>query len=304
MRGNSRTDGQEPWSRRAQKGTVYNRQGQALRYWLCGETGPVMLLCNGLLSGVETWTPLVTHFHHSHRLLLWEYPGQGVSAGTTAHEKPGVQTLARDALLLLEGVGIEQAVLVGQGIGVHVVLEIFRRCPEEVLSIVGLCGALTGPLSAFVPVPLDRLAARSVKALLLPLGVPVWKVLRAVRSAYAPAQTGAREPGGPAGEPFPGRTDGWLDALCRTDPQAGFHILSSMLFYHPPPPHPRRNIPVLFMAGDRDRLASPENCRDLAGTFPGFRLEILPGCSHRALEEDPESVNRHVGSFLREHRLV
>jgi len=65
-----------------------------------------------------------------------------------------------------------------------------------------------------------------------------------------------------------------------------------------------KETPLLLLAGERDRLVSPTRSREMARLVPGARVEFLAGCSHRALQEDPELVARHVRSFLLEHGLA
>jgi pimeloyl-ACP methyl ester carboxylesterase len=290
------------WSGWQQKGTVYNAGGVPLRYGLCGDSGTVMLLCNGLWSGVDAWMPFVNHFQPKTRMLLWEYPGHGFPSGEACRGKASVRSFARDALELLDGVGIDQAVLVGQGMGVQIVLEMHLLCPERTACIVGLCGTDGGPFCGVVPFPLERAVSRAFQRILLPVGVPFWKLYRAVRHAYRPTSTG--DPSFDRADSSPNRRgELWREKIHRTDPQTGLRIFSSMLFHPPARMLPQKSVPALILGGDQDRLISRERYRELANRLPGSRMVFLPGCTHRAMEENPEAVNRHVETFLRDHRM-
>ncbi len=304
MQGTSNDPEQARWKALRQKGTVYNPNGQAIRYWLCGDNGPVLFLCNALWSGAEGWSPLVKHFQDSHRLLLWEYPGHGISSGKASTGVPSVESFAADALHLLEGVGIDDAVLVGQGLGVQIVLELYRLCPERVRSIIALCGSEEGLLSGWIPGPLEEMVSRAVQKVVLPVGVPFWKLVRAFWQAYQPLHEEGR-----AGSDHPDpsveeRSQILLEKIHRTDPMVGLPILSSMLFYHPARLLSGINIPVLILGGDQDRLVPADRYREMARKIPGSRMVLLPGCTHRAMEEDPESVCRHAGTFLHDQGIV
>jgi pimeloyl-ACP methyl ester carboxylesterase len=56
--------------------------------------------------------------------------------------------------------------------------------------------------------------------------------------------------------------------------------------------------PTLIVAGERDRLASPAHCERVADALRDAELWVAPGCSHLALVEDPEGVNRRIEGFL------
>lgn len=61
-----------------------------------------------------------------------------------------------------------------------------------------------------------------------------------------------------------------------------------------------RNIdcPTLVMTGEEDYGNSPEMAEAMASLMPNARCVVLPGLRHMALAEDPETVNRHLLSFL------
>jgi len=295
--------GQAAWARAAQKGTVYNRSGQAIRYRICGDAGPVLLLFNAFWSGTEGWEPLVRALRATHRLVLWEYAEAGSSGDRSFAGALGVPSFADDALCLLDGAGMGEAVLVGQGLGVQVALELYRLQPHRARSIIALCGADAGPLSPWIPSALDESLSRAVERLVLPVGVPLWKMLRAFWRAYEPPHENAPAPEGRAAASAERAHGLWLERIGRTDPRVGLQILSSMLFHRTGGSLCRAGVPVLIVGGDQDRLVTPARLRKMARRFPDARIAMLPGCSHRALQEDPESVCRHVRGFLMEQGL-
>ncbi len=287
-----------------QKGTVLGRQGQAIRYWLYGTQGIPIVLCNGLFSGVTSWTPFVQHFARTHRLLLWEYQGQGVSTGTTETQQVTVRTFSEDALQLVDGVGIQQAIFIGQGFGVQVILELYRNSPETVMCMVGVNGAEEGRLSSIAPFNKGPFVARTLERILLPLGVPFWKVFRAVWNAALPFHQREERQEAETSLPAAGKGRAWLEQVSRTDPGIGLRILSSMLFYHPGSLLPQMCIPVLILGGSEDRFIPSERYVEMARRIPGSRLVMLQGCSHQALEEDPRAVNRFVEEFLLDQGMM
>jgi len=213
---------------------------------------------------------------------------------------PSVRSLSRDAENNLKGLGLDKAILVGQGMGLPVALELYRHSPERVLSIIGLCGSERGPLSAVAPFSMGHLLSRSFEKILLPLGVPFWKLYRAFWRSYVPLRDGGLEEGEKV-VPFPkGGAMTWQERLYRTDPRIGLRVLLSMLFYKPSRFLPQMSVPVLIMGGRQDRLVPPRRYRRMARKIPGSSLVLLEGCTHQALRDNPDAVNRNVKAFLQE----
>lgn len=60
---------------------------------------------------------------------------------------------------------------------------------------------------------------------------------------------------------------------------------------------PRLRLPVLFVMGDKDRTATPEQMRALAALLPDARLTLFPDTGHATFAEQPERFNREVAEF-------
>lgn len=282
----------------AGKGTVFGRQGVSIRYWLYGDAGDPIVLCNGLFSGVGLWKHFVQHFSRTHRIILWEYPGQGISFGTDSRNGVSIASYAENCLLLLEGVGVDKAVFVGHGVGVQVILELYRRHPGTVKALVGICGVEEGLLSRLAPFRKGQVVARSLERLLVPLGTPFWKALRQLWVASLPLRREALRRGASYGSAN-GNT--LLDQVARADPRIGLRLLASTLFYHPGSPLPQIGVPFLILGGVEDRVVPTGRYLEMVKRVPGSRLVLLEGCSHQAMVQAPEKVHTLVEEFLAEH---
>lgn len=281
------------------KGTVLGRQGTSIRYWVYGDTGDPIVLCNGLFSGMGVWKPFVRHFSPAYRIILWDYPGQGVSVGTDSTKGASIASYAENCLLLLEGVGVDRAVFVGYGVGVQVILELCRRHPGTVKALIGMCGVEEGRLSRFVPFRKAQLAARSVERFLVPLGAPFWTALSRLWLASMPLRGQALR----RGESLDSgsvRGTALLDQVARTDPRIGLRFLASTLFYSPGSPMPRKGVPFLILGGVEDRIVPSGRYLEMVKRIPGSRLVLLEGCSHQAMIQAPEKVHTLVEEFLAE----
>jgi 2-hydroxymuconate-semialdehyde hydrolase len=61
----------------------------------------------------------------------------------------------------------------------------------------------------------------------------------------------------------------------------------------------RVTIPVLLIAGARDKLKEPGYASQLSGRFPDCEWHVIPDCGHYANIECASSVNTHLLRFLR-----
>jgi 3-oxoadipate enol-lactonase len=59
-------------------------------------------------------------------------------------------------------------------------------------------------------------------------------------------------------------------------------------------------LPTLAMVGDADGSTPPDLVRDTAALIPGARLEVIAGAGHLPGVEQPETVARLIGNFLKE----
>lgn len=59
-----------------------------------------------------------------------------------------------------------------------------------------------------------------------------------------------------------------------------------------------REVPVLIMVGELDRLTPPRHSQRLAAALPGARLVVVPGCGHLLPMERPAVVTEHLCELL------
>ncbi|MBL8201452.1 MAG: alpha/beta hydrolase [Chromatiales bacterium] len=60
---------------------------------------------------------------------------------------------------------------------------------------------------------------------------------------------------------------------------------------------PRLRLPVLFIQGDQDRGATPDQMRALVAQLPDARLSLYPDTGHATFAEQPERFNRELAEF-------
>jgi pimeloyl-ACP methyl ester carboxylesterase len=125
---------------------VIEGAGVSLSYTVHGE-GAAVLLVHGI--GGSEWPPLPG------RVVAYERRGYGSSGAPEPYHRTTVEEQAEDAAALVSGLGLGPAVVVGDGLGAVIGLDLARRHRTLVRGVV----AIDPPLFAFVPEASEVLAA-------------------------------------------------------------------------------------------------------------------------------------------------
>ena len=129
--------------------------GVALHYAERGD-GPALLIVHGMASDSAAWAPaLETLAAAGARAIAYDRRGYGASGAPQPYAATTVQEQAEDAAALLGALGAAPAILVGDGFGALVVLELLVRRPQLARAAV----LADPPLLAFVPEAMKALAA-------------------------------------------------------------------------------------------------------------------------------------------------
>jgi pimeloyl-ACP methyl ester carboxylesterase len=281
------------------KGMVFRRDGTALRYHLHGKGKPTVLL-NGMVCSVHYWPYFLEHFAPSRRMLVWDYTGHGNSSDPLDPKDVSIETFADDCALVMEGAGLEQAVIVGHSMGVQVMMEFYRRYPERVKAMIALCGIYGHPLRSWIKLDMmEKLIADLIRGF-VPFSRPFWwslgPLLKTSLPIWVAYQVGANPeicPRGPLEELFAN--------VRRMDPRVALRIMASMCTYSAESVLPSIRVPTLAIGGEIDRMTPPKRTREMAAMIPRARYAVLERCSHLAQIEDPQRVHALVEQFLKKH---
>jgi pimeloyl-ACP methyl ester carboxylesterase len=130
--------------------------GVALHYAESG-TGPPVVLVHGLASDARTWEPVRARLAAGGaRAIAYDRRGYGASGAPEPYSATTVAEQAEDAAALLRRLNAAPAVLVGDGFGALVVLDLLARHRTLVAGAV----LADPPLFAFVPEATEVLAAQ------------------------------------------------------------------------------------------------------------------------------------------------
>ena len=240
--------------------------------------GPPLVFVHGAADDGRIWQPQLDALAGEFTVIAWDEPGAGGSC-----ELPERFTLEDYADCLagtIEALDLGQAHVAGLSWGGTLVLELYRRRPELVASLIladtyaGWKGSLpeqevrarvdgiTAMLAAdeFDPT-LPNLFAGEPPAQFVPL-------LEAISAAARPESL---------------RTE--LMLLAETD-------LTDLL--------PQITVPTLLIWGELDARSPLRVAREFEAAIPDAKLVVIPGAGHMSNIEEPEPFNAAIREFLRE----
>lgn len=122
--------------------------GVAIRYVDTGGEGIPVLLSSGIGGSLEFWSAQLEALGDSLRLIAWDYPGHGLSAMERRPMDP--DDSAAFALALMDALGLDRVVAVGNSLGGAIALRMAGLAPQRIAGLVLAAPAMMGP-EVFLP---------------------------------------------------------------------------------------------------------------------------------------------------------
>ena len=247
--------------------------------------GPVILLANGIGVRYPGLAPIAHSFYRTHRVVAWDYRGLGDSPVPRGVVNFSMQRQARDALCILDSLGIERAVVLGWSMGVPVGLEMIRLASGRVAGFSALFGSPGRPFHAAAPAIIGDVVGSFV-ALLKRFPRPAQAALdlATIRPELAFALLRGIQFVGPEAdrELFSGEVRG----VAAADKRVYFSTMLELARHDARDLLPRIECPVLVVGGGQDWLTPPKAAREMAQAIRGSRLLLLDRASHFGVIED------------------
>jgi pimeloyl-ACP methyl ester carboxylesterase len=209
--------------------------------------------------------------------------------GTTAY-RPERHDQVVDLCAVLDALGMEKAVLVGNSQGGRIALDFTLTHPGRVLALVLGAPGVSG-------------APQIDESQIEPAEAAIWASLEAANAAGALDALNLGEirlwvdgPNAPEG-----RVGGPLRELALDMNRIALYAESPGTEPEPPDAWNRLNeltCPVLIVVGDLDLSHIQERCRYLASTIPSARLHVMEGAAHLPAFEQPEVFADVLRHFL------
>jgi 3-oxoadipate enol-lactonase len=240
------------------------------------EDAPVLVLANSLGTTLDMWDPQAPALRERFRLLRYDHRGHGGSP--VPHGPYTVADLGRDALALLDGLGIERFAFCGLSIGGMVGMWLASEVPDLVESLVLVCtSARLGPPENW------EARARTVRA----DGVPA--VSGSVLERWFTPAFRESNPG----------IFGWARTMLDATPPEGYAACCEAI----------RDLdlrdrlgqiraPTLVIAGANDPATPPEHAELIRDAVPDARLVVVEPAAHLANVERPGEVTREILEHL------
>lgn len=269
--------------------------GLTVHYKKAGEGEPALVLLHGFLASTFTWREFMQPLASGATVVAFDRPAFGLTerplrgdwSGTNPYS-PEAQT---DLLIgLLDELGIDKAVLVGNSAGGAIAALAALRHPDRVEALVLLDpaiysgGGAPGWIKPLLQTPQARrlgpYLVRNFLANNSSLTTIAWhdpnKVTAEIEEGYARYL----------------RLPDWDKALWEFTLASGELNLAGRL--------QELQLPVLVITGDDDRVVPTDQSIRLAGELPNATLAVIPQCGHVPQEECPQPTLEAIHKFLAE----
>jgi pimeloyl-ACP methyl ester carboxylesterase len=270
----------------AMKKTMALPDGETLAYIDRGDpAGPAVVLIHGYTDSARDWVPLLPYLSKKFRLILVDIRGHGQSS------KPECcytrLDFAYDIKLLLDGLSVQKADLVGHSLGSIIAQTFAEYWPERTRRVVLISSTGGAPPGAQKKPPqFDFITEiRKLKEPIeadSPFMIAWWDSPTPVDPDFI-----RRERKDAAGIPL--RV--WLAVLDQG--LSGDHLyaeLQSTL--------PRLKAPTLLIWGSKDPIMEEAVRKTLRDALPAARVKVFDGLGHNPFWEQPAGVARVINGFL------
>lgn len=268
--------------------------GVTVHYKEAGEGDTTLLLLHGFASSTYSWREVMEPLAQNYRVVAFDRPAFGLTERPMPGEFPnGVNPYTADAQAdltvgLMDALGIEQAVLVGNSAGGTIATHTALRHPERVQALALVDAAIYsgGGSPSWARPLLTSPQARRIGPVLV-RNIREW--------GYQFGQSAWHDPSKFTEEIWtnyskPLQTENWDRALWELTQASRPLGLEQRLG--------ELQMPVLVVTGDDDRIVPTEQSLRLADEIPGAELAVMPACGHVPQEECPAAFLTAVEAFL------
>jgi len=264
-----------------------------------GQGMPVLVLLHGFGASTFSWREVMGSLAERRAAIAYDRPAFGLTdrplsgewdadvwpSGTPYGPEAQVEILVG----ILDALGVERAVLVGNSMGGAVAALTAVRRPERVEALVLVDAYLDSavPPTALLTLMHTSIARRVAPTMLSPMAAGIGPALRALVADSATVTAEMVE-----GYARPLRLPRASAALWELTLAGAIHVSEADLA--------RIAVPTLVLRGETDRLVTAAAARRAADLIPGATLRTIPAAGHVPQEERPALFIQAVEEFLRE----
>ncbi|BEU21160.1 alpha/beta hydrolase [Paraburkholderia terrae] len=263
--------------------------GRRLAYRDFGAGVPIVL-CVRFRGTMDSWDPsfLDGLVGHGFRVIVFDYSGLGASTGVRTYNP---QSLAKDALDLMDVLALQKAVIGGWSIGGVAAQIVLAKAPQRVSHVVLLATTPPGPLVKAGDPLFFKLAKRDnsdpedAVALFFEPNSAISRAA-AKQSAERLAQR-QLDISPPVPREWAGEQLGDAPRNPAFPADAVLRILETT------------TVPVLHIGADHDLVFPVENWYALTGRAPTLQLITLPQAGHGPHHQYPATCAGYIAAFLK-----
>ena len=265
-----------------------------------GTGGPLIVLLHGFASNTDSWRKVVQPLSKLGTVVAYDRPAFGLTErplDETLRRWPGPNPYGADAQAdqlvgLIQALGFDKAILVGNSAGGTIAMHTALRHPERVQGIVFVDPAIYtgGGLPAWLK-PILRTPGLSRLGPLLTRNIASRGDALIKQAWHDPAKI---TPEDIAIYRKPTQVEGWDRALWEFT-LAGRNLKLGERVGD-------LRTPALVITGDNDRIVPTQQSIRLAGELPDAELVVIPNCGHVPQEECPEPFLNATTNFIAEFR--
>lgn len=266
--------------------------GVTVHYKIAGEGEPVFVLLHGFGASTFSWQEVMAPLAEMGTVVAFDRPGFGLTERPLPGDWAGRSPYSPEAQVdltvgLMDALGLEQAILVGNSAGGTIALQTALTYPERVAGLVLVDAAVYagGGTPGFLSPLLNTPQMRRLGPLLA-RRIQDWGVDFARSAWHDPERI------------TPEAWEGYLKPLQAQDWDRGLWEVTHAS--HPPGLAERLGevaVPALVITGDDDRIVPAEQSVRLADELPDAELVVIPNCGHVPHEECPGPFLEAVRGF-------
>jgi pimeloyl-ACP methyl ester carboxylesterase len=248
--------------------------GIKIAYTLSGN-GPAIVLLHGWMCNRTFWKEQIHFLSKEHKVLAPDFRGHGNSdipeGGYT------IEQLSEDLAKIMNGLAINQAVVVGHSMGGMVAQQFCVNNREYVSGLI-LAATIAADLE-------DQLISKLIMADTPLLGFRD-AFLRYFKHWFSP-------------DTDPHIVQWIKDQMLRTPEQVGLSLVRSYFRFDLRADLPSLSMPTLIIGAAADGSALPVESKTLADVIPDAHFEIIEGSGHFPMLESPKAFNCKLKEYLK-----
>ena len=244
---------------------------------------PVLLFAHGLLWGTHLYDKQVEHFKSSYRCISFDFRGQGKSEVTKSGYD--MDSLAEDAIALLEALEISKCHLVGLSMGGYVAQRVALKRPDLLHSLILL------DTGAEAENPEKKADYKKM------LRAIHWLGMKRISKKVMPIMFGETFLNDKSRKQ---EYKTWLEHLRQNNKKGAMRATAGVIERDGVLSRlPDINLPTLIVVGDEDKPTPYEEAQKMHFAIKGSKLAVIKQAGHSTPVEQPQRLNQVMSTFLK-----